>query len=288
MGGEQAATVLGSLAPVATRRSRRRSRADPGEVRDRGASVPRDRAAVGQRGYRPRGAARQVGLALSACANAPLGPAPSAPSTGCERASQYIRRRDASQQHAGHGPPRSSPARTRPASSLRSRASSRPGREHHPAPASTRRDPAGGRSSCAMEFHRSGLPPSARRLDAAVRRRGRPAVRDGVAASPIAAQPKRVALLVSRYDHCLLDLLWRCAPSELDLDICLVISNHADLAADVEAFGCRITTSRSRPDEAGGRAAPARAAARRRRSRRARALHADPVRRVPRRASACR
>jgi formyltetrahydrofolate deformylase len=48
---------------------------------------------------------------------------------------------------------------------------------------------------------------------------------------------KRAAVMVSRYDHCLLDLLWRARRDELDLDIGLVISNHPDLADDVRAFG---------------------------------------------------
>ncbi len=51
-----------------------------------------------------------------------------------------------------------------------------------------------------------------------------------------AARPKRVALMVSRQDHCLLDLLWRWRRGELDLDIGLVISNHPDLADDVAQF----------------------------------------------------
>jgi formyltetrahydrofolate deformylase len=52
-----------------------------------------------------------------------------------------------------------------------------------------------------------------------------------------AAKPKRVAVLVSRHDHCLQDLLWRWRRSELDAEIVLVASNHDDLRADVEAFG---------------------------------------------------
>jgi formyltetrahydrofolate deformylase len=51
-----------------------------------------------------------------------------------------------------------------------------------------------------------------------------------------AGVPKRVAILVSRYDHCMLDLLWRARRGELDLDVKLVISNHADLADDVRQF----------------------------------------------------
>jgi formyltetrahydrofolate deformylase len=52
-----------------------------------------------------------------------------------------------------------------------------------------------------------------------------------------ASRPKRVAIMVSRYDHCLLDLLWRWRRGELDLDIGLVVSNHPDLADDVAQFG---------------------------------------------------
>jgi formyltetrahydrofolate deformylase len=54
-----------------------------------------------------------------------------------------------------------------------------------------------------------------------------------------AAQPKRVAILVSREDHCLLDLLWRWRRGELHCDIPLVISNHPDSADDVATFGVR-------------------------------------------------
>ena len=52
-----------------------------------------------------------------------------------------------------------------------------------------------------------------------------------------AAVPKRVAILVSREDHCLQELLWRHRRSELDADIVLVASNHEDLRPAAEAFG---------------------------------------------------
>jgi formyltetrahydrofolate deformylase len=52
-----------------------------------------------------------------------------------------------------------------------------------------------------------------------------------------AAIPKRVAILVSRQDHCLLDLLWRWRRGELEMDVRLVASNHPDLREDVESFG---------------------------------------------------
>jgi formyltetrahydrofolate deformylase len=52
-----------------------------------------------------------------------------------------------------------------------------------------------------------------------------------------ADRPKRVAILVSREDHCLVDLLWRHRRGELHAEIPLVASNHPDHRADVEAFG---------------------------------------------------
>ena len=47
----------------------------------------------------------------------------------------------------------------------------------------------------------------------------------------------RTAILVSRADHCLLELLWRWRRGELAVDIPLVVSNHDSLRSDVEAFG---------------------------------------------------
>ncbi len=52
-----------------------------------------------------------------------------------------------------------------------------------------------------------------------------------------AAERKRVAILVSREDHCLLDLLWRWRSGELDADVGLVLSNHRVVEEDVERFG---------------------------------------------------
>jgi formyltetrahydrofolate deformylase len=52
-----------------------------------------------------------------------------------------------------------------------------------------------------------------------------------------ASQRKRVAVLVSRYDHCLVDLLYRWQRQELDGDIVLVASNHPDLRETVQAAG---------------------------------------------------
>ncbi len=46
----------------------------------------------------------------------------------------------------------------------------------------------------------------------------------------------RVAILASRTDHCLLELLWRWRGGELPIDITAVISNHDTLRKDVEVF----------------------------------------------------
>ncbi|MGA2924770.1 MAG: formyltetrahydrofolate deformylase [Solirubrobacteraceae bacterium] len=52
-----------------------------------------------------------------------------------------------------------------------------------------------------------------------------------------AAERKRVAIMVSRSDHCLLDLLWRWRRGELEADVVMVVSNHPDLRDEVERFG---------------------------------------------------
>jgi len=52
-----------------------------------------------------------------------------------------------------------------------------------------------------------------------------------------AAKKKRIAVLVSRYGHCLQDLLWRSRQDELDGELVLVASNHEDFRTDVEISG---------------------------------------------------
>jgi formyltetrahydrofolate deformylase len=52
-----------------------------------------------------------------------------------------------------------------------------------------------------------------------------------------ARQRKRMAILVSRDEHCLLDLLWRWRRGELGAEAVLVASNHEDLRGAVESFG---------------------------------------------------
>jgi formyltetrahydrofolate deformylase len=52
-----------------------------------------------------------------------------------------------------------------------------------------------------------------------------------------AERPKRVALFVSKFDHCLYDLLLRHRAGELPCEIPVVVSNHPDLAKAAQQFG---------------------------------------------------
>jgi formyltetrahydrofolate deformylase len=52
-----------------------------------------------------------------------------------------------------------------------------------------------------------------------------------------AGHKQRVAIFVSRYDHCLYDLLLRHRAGELACEIALVVSNHPDLAPVAGQFG---------------------------------------------------
>lgn len=51
------------------------------------------------------------------------------------------------------------------------------------------------------------------------------------------ARPQRVAIMVSRYDHCLMEILWRWQRGELPIEVPVVISNHDRLRVQVESFG---------------------------------------------------
>ncbi len=52
-----------------------------------------------------------------------------------------------------------------------------------------------------------------------------------------ASRKKRMAVFVSKEDHCLTELLWRWKSGDLNVDIAMVISNHPDLKELVESFG---------------------------------------------------
>ncbi|MGO4886603.1 formyltetrahydrofolate deformylase [Anaerobacillus sp. MEB173] len=48
---------------------------------------------------------------------------------------------------------------------------------------------------------------------------------------------KRMAIFVSKADHCLMELIWRWKSNEIQVDIPMVISNHEDLKEEVEGYG---------------------------------------------------
>jgi len=97
-------------------------------------------------------------------------------------------------------------------------------------------DPEGGTFFMRMEFHLEGLPARRDQLERAFE--------EQVARTlemewrfAYGDRRKRTAVLASRDDHCLLDLLWRWRRGELETDIACVVSNHPDHAADVAGFG---------------------------------------------------
>jgi len=51
------------------------------------------------------------------------------------------------------------------------------------------------------------------------------------------SERKRVAIMVSREDHCLSDLLWRWRSGELGAEVVVVISNHPDHREQVTSLG---------------------------------------------------
>jgi formyltetrahydrofolate deformylase len=51
------------------------------------------------------------------------------------------------------------------------------------------------------------------------------------------SESKRVAIMVSREDHCLSDLLWRWRSGELGAEVVAVVSNHPDHADQVASLG---------------------------------------------------
>src|SRR3954453_1483584 len=97
-------------------------------------------------------------------------------------------------------------------------------------------DREGGTFFMRMEFHLEGLIDRRDDLERAFAGRvAKPLDMDWRFA--YADRRKRTALLVSRDDHCLLDLLWRWRRGELETDVVCVISNHPTHAADVAGFG---------------------------------------------------
>jgi formyltetrahydrofolate deformylase len=97
-------------------------------------------------------------------------------------------------------------------------------------------DPEGGTFFMRMEFRLEGLLERRTELERTFAERvAEPLDMDWRFA--YADRRKRTALLASREDHCLLDLLWRWRRGELDTEVAAVISNHGEHAADVAGFG---------------------------------------------------
>lgn len=53
----------------------------------------------------------------------------------------------------------------------------------------------------------------------------------------LAEQKKRVAIFVTKEDHCLQELLWRWQIGELDAEVVMIVSNHPDLEPVAAAHG---------------------------------------------------
>jgi formyltetrahydrofolate deformylase len=97
-------------------------------------------------------------------------------------------------------------------------------------------DPEGGRFFMRMEFSTADMDLAAAELEEAFRLD----VADSFDMRWRISHPedrKRMSILVSRYEHCVLDLLWRWRRGTLDTDLVLVASNHPDLEDDVRSFG---------------------------------------------------
>jgi formyltetrahydrofolate deformylase len=67
----------------------------------------------------------------------------------------------------------------------------------------------------------------------------------------LSSLPHRVAVFVSKYDHCLVDLLYRHQSGELPCDIPLIVSNHPDVRRWADFYGIPLHVV---PVEAGNKA----------------------------------
>ena len=96
-------------------------------------------------------------------------------------------------------------------------------------------DAQGGTFFLRLEFQTPGLDCSIEALETHFRNR----VADKYAMQwriSYASEKKRMAIMVSRHDHALMDLLWRTMRGDLPATIPMVISNHDDLRGEVERF----------------------------------------------------
>jgi formyltetrahydrofolate deformylase len=97
-------------------------------------------------------------------------------------------------------------------------------------------DPSGGRFFQRTVFHLPDLPVRLDRLREALELKL--GVERGLDFRLVEARRrKRVAIFVSKADHCLLDLLWRQRRGDVEMAVTMVVSNHPDLHDDVRPFG---------------------------------------------------
>jgi formyltetrahydrofolate deformylase len=108
-------------------------------------------------------------------------------------------------------------------------------------------DPEGGTFFMRTEFKLEGLEDQAAEFEAAFGDEvGEPFAMDWE--MRYASQRKRVCIFVSRYDHCLAELMWRWRRGELYADIPLIISNHAEMESEAARFDVRFEHVPVTPD----------------------------------------
>jgi formyltetrahydrofolate deformylase len=97
-------------------------------------------------------------------------------------------------------------------------------------------DPFGGTFFLRLEFHREALPDHLDEIDHrfAATLAGPFSMRWQFT---LAADTKRVAIMVSKADHALQELLWRVHSGELNADVRMVVSNHTLLEETVSGWG---------------------------------------------------
>ncbi len=97
-------------------------------------------------------------------------------------------------------------------------------------------DPVGGRFFLRMKFHMSGIEDSLEEFKQEFSDKVADKFDMDWTLNPAWIR-KKTAILVSKFDHALMDLLWRAKRDELFTEITMVISNHPDLREAVESFG---------------------------------------------------
>ena len=98
-------------------------------------------------------------------------------------------------------------------------------------------DPTGGRFFMRLEFTTPHLDLSRQALEGAFQKVVADRFEQFEWTISYASERKKMAILVSKQDHALMELLWRWQRGELDCDTTMVISNHPDHGDAVRALG---------------------------------------------------